>query len=112
MTEAVSPGSAMPGTLPTMDARQQPLSQNWPVAGWSPEDALELNASSSEWCCADAWFACRWWSVCMSELSWAPIIVELSVRSASGHSMVAVTAPRMGSRMESRTKTIMRRLFP
>lgn len=47
MTEAFRLGSAMLGTLPTMDARQQPLAQNWHVAVWYPKAASALGISSS-----------------------------------------------------------------
>ena len=46
MTEEVRLGSARDGTVPTMEAMQQPLAQKWHVAGWSAEVVSALGASS------------------------------------------------------------------
>lgn len=46
MTEEVRLGSPRDGTVPTIEAMQQPLAQKWHVAGWSPEGVSEFGASS------------------------------------------------------------------
>ncbi len=46
MTEEVRLGSLRDGTVPTMEAMQQPLAQKWHVAGWSPEEVSALGAPS------------------------------------------------------------------
>jgi len=46
-TEVVRLGSATDGTVPTMEAMQQPLAQKWHVAGWSAEVVSVPGASSS-----------------------------------------------------------------
>jgi hypothetical protein len=46
VTKDVRPGSSKDGTVPRMDAMQQPLAQKWQVAGWSAE-LLSASGSTS-----------------------------------------------------------------
>ena len=46
LTEEVSWGSPRDGTVPTMEAMQQPLAQKWQVAGWPAEVVSASDASS------------------------------------------------------------------
>ena len=111
VTEDVRPGCSRDRTAPTMEAMQQPLAQKWQVAGCPPEDESSSDASAFACWCAAEWSACissparMLWCAC-TVTSWVVL-----VPSPSGHSMLAATAPRMGSSRANRTKMKMRRRF-
>ena len=112
VTKDVRPGCPRDGTEPTMEAMQQPLAQKWQVAGCSPEDESSSTASAtaSWWCVAEC-SACIAWTDCTS---WCPCSARTSavlVPSPSGQSIVAATAPRMGSNAAKRMRMKMRRCF-